>query len=169
MLRLKTTVLHIGILAIAALGLLPAVRADSWKDIEALINLIKETGTELHRLDDCDNEYKGLYIFEPEKSLDHLILCENNADLSDQSEIWEILSHEATHVMQACIGGTLFEGDMHPRMIREIQRKTPHYYEILSSSYHGADYILEAEAFWMELQPPSVVMELFLIACFNEE
>lgn len=167
--RLKKALLHAGLLSAAVLGLPPLARADSWKDIEALISLVKETGTELSRYDDCTDGYKGFYVFEPEEDLDHLLLCENNADLDDPSEIWEILSHEATHIMQACIGGTLFEGEMHPRIVREIQKKAPHYYEILGSSYHGGDYILEAEAFWMELQPPDIVMELFLIACFHEE
>lgn len=166
---LKKIVLQTGIFAVITLGLSPVALADSWKDIETLIDLIKATGTEVSRDDDCADDYKGLYILAPEENIDLLLLCDNNIDPEDPSDIWEVLSHEATHIMQACIGGTLFEGEMHPRIVREIQKKTLHYYEILDSSYHGGDYILEAEAFWMELQPPDTVMELFQIACFPEE
>lgn len=152
-----------------ALGLSPVARADSWRDIEALISLITATGTEISRRSDCAEEYKGLYVFEPSKNIDLLVLCDNNINPEDPSDIWEVLSHEATHVMQACIGDTLFQEDMHPRILRELQTKAPHYYEILETSYHGGDYIIEAESFWMELQHPDLVLELFHTACFLEE
>ena len=53
--------------------------------------------------------------------------------------------HESAHVMQACNGGLIWE-EYHPRMLRTLKNKAPHYYEILQQ-YRGGDFMIELEAF----------------------
>jgi hypothetical protein len=52
-----------------------------------------------------------------------------------------------------------------PRTYRELQTMAPHYAKLVGQSYRSADQRLEAEAFWMELQTPDTVIDLFSRTC----
>ena len=140
-------------------------KADSWKDIEDLIEMVKSTGTKVQKTDDCDGQTMGYYQPPREDSSgDRLVFCTNNLDMEDVSAVWEVLSHESAHVMQACQGGLIWKEEFHPRMLRNLKNVAPHYYEILQQ-YRGGDKMIELEAFDMELKTASEVKELFFDAC----
>ena len=150
------------------LGLLvlqPAAKADSWKDIEDLIEMVKSTGTKVQKTGECEGNTLGYYQ-PPRKdgSGDRLVFCTNNLDMEDVSALWEVLSHESAHVMQACNGGLIWKEEYHPRMLRNLKNVAPHYYQILQQ-YRGGDRMIELEAFDMELRTASEVKKLFLGVC----
>lgn len=144
-------------------------KADSWKDVEDLIEMVKSTGTKVQKTSDCDGQTMGYYQ-PPRKdgSGDRLVFCINNLDIEDVSAVWEVLSHESAHVMQACQGGLIWKDEFHPRMIRNLKNVAPHYYQILQQ-YRGKDRMIELEAFDMELKTASEVKELFLDVCSRSD
>ncbi len=140
-------------------------KADSWKDFEDLIEMVKSTGTKVQKTSDCDGQTLGFYQPPREDgSGDRLVFCTNNLDMEDVSAVWEVLSHESAHVMQACQGGLIWKEEFHPRMLRNLKNVAPHYYEILQQ-YRGGDKMIELEAFDMELKTASEVKELFIDVC----
>ena len=147
------------------LALQPAAKADSWKDVEDLIELVKSSGTKVQKTGDCDGQTMGFYQ-PPRKdgSGDRLVFCTNNINMEDVSAVWEVLSHESAHVMQACQGGLIWKEEFHPRMLRNLKNVAPHYYQILQQ-YRGGDKMIELEAFDMELKTASEVKNLFLGVC----
>ena len=64
------------------LALQPAANADSWKDIEDLIEMVKSTGTKVQKTGDCDGQTLGFYQ-PPRKdgTGDRLVFCINNLDM----------------------------------------------------------------------------------------
>ena len=147
------------------LALQPTAKADSWKDIEDLIEMVKSTGTKVQKTGECEGNTLGYYQ-PPRKdgSGDRLVFCTNNLDMEDVSALWEVLSHESAHVMQACNGGLIWKEEYHPRMLRNLKNVAPHYYQILQQ-YRGGDKMIELEAFDMELKTAAEVKELFIDVC----
>ena len=155
--------------ALAGLALAAPVKAGG-ADAEVLVNLLEKSGTEVsfntNKFDkNCINN-KGYYIYE-HKVQDLLVVCVDQVNTDDGEEVWEVLAHETTHAMQACMGGTVFETTYHPRFYRELGRKAPHSAELLNKGYGHRDAASEVEAFWMELQSPEKVMNLFVEACLK--
>ena len=147
------------------MALQPAAKADSWKDVEDLIELVKDSGTKVQKTSECDGQ--TLRFYQPPRkdgSGDRLVFCTNNLDMEDVSAVWEVLSHESAHVMQACQGGLIWQEQYHPRMLRNLKNVAPHYYQILQE-YRGGDKMIELEAFDMELKTASEVKELFYDVC----
>ena len=137
-----------------------------------LLDLIESTGTTVsfntNTFDESCVGKAGYYSFEADVE-DLFVVCSDNVDTDDPDALWEAVAHEATHVMQACLGGLVFDQEYLPRTFREIERKAPHYAKLLDDKYTGKDTALEAEAFWMELQPPAEVINYFNQACFSQE
>ncbi len=52
-----------------------------------------------------------------------------------------------------------------PRTFSELRSIAPHYAKLIDRSYPSSDQRIEAEAFWMELQPPQAVISLFRRLC----
>lgn len=142
---------------------LPA-RAASLEDIRLLENLINASGTETIVSGDCPPNHAGYYENDG-RSIDRLVICKRNVDMGDVDAVWEVMAHEATHIMQSCTGTTAIADEQMPRTFRELQTMAPHYAKLISSEYSSAEQRLEAEAFWMELQTPPVVIELFRRNC----
>ena len=142
-----------------------AAKADSWKDVEDLIELVKSSGTKVQKTSECDGQTLGFYQ-PPRKdgTGDRLVFCTNNLDMEDVSAVWEVLSHESAHVMQACQRGLIWKEQYHPRMLRNLKNVAPHYYQILQQ-YRGGDRMIELEAFDMELKTASEVKDLFYDVC----
>ena len=133
----------------------PALAA-TWSDINELTGLIKEAGTKIVQVN-CKREIdvvgaKGMYLFSKEDKLDHLVYCKENLDLDDPDEVWEVLSHEGTHIMQACYGGPIVKDEYIPRTMRNLKSFAPHYYKLVSEDYSSEDQRLELEAYDMELE-----------------
>ena len=160
--RALTALLCSGLL-LAALPGLPA-QAASLEDIRQLENLINASGTETIVSGDCPPNHAGYYENDG-RSIDRLVICKRNVDMGDVDAVWEVMAHEATHIMQSCTGTTAIADELMPRTFRELQTLAPHYAKLISTQYRSAEQRLEAEAFWMELQTPPVVMELFQRNC----
>ena len=150
--------------ALAIGGGLGSARASSLEDIHQLEALINATGTETLVSADCPPNHAGYYENDG-RSIDRLVLCRNVVDLADVDAVWEVMAHEATHIMQACTGSHVIPDPYMPRTYRELQTMAPHYAKIVGQSYRSADQRMEAEAFWMELQTPEYVIELFRQSC----
>jgi hypothetical protein len=144
-------------------------KADSEKDLEELIGLVKQTGTKVLTSSNCEARISGFYL-PPNKegTGDRLVFCTNNIDLKDTSALWEVLAHEVAHVMQACAGGPIWKDIYHPRLLRGLKGQAPHYAEILNQ-YKGEDKLLELEAFDMELKTAREVKELFVNLCMQQK
>ena len=146
------------------------VQAASAADIRELVGLIKGTGTQVVH-DDCSKDLPGVfgfYAIDKEKNVDALVICSNRVDMDDANAVWDTLSHEATHVMQACHGGTIIKLEKHPAVLRELQDSAPHLYQTLQM-YTGRDKLIEAEAFWMMLRSPTVVKTWFKSFCYSKQ
>jgi hypothetical protein len=150
-----------------AIGLAAPAQAATPKDIQTLSNLVAQTGTDV-LVRKCPNKYAGYYEYDKDTKVDRLILCENNIDMANANAVWETLAHESTHVMQACLGNTAFVEEEHPGIWRDIKVQAPHYAKILNSNYGSNDSIMEAEAFWMELQHPADVISYFEGTCAKQ-
>ncbi|MFM7315216.1 MAG: hypothetical protein ACKO0M_18980 [Cyanobium sp.] len=155
-----------GGLLIAGLPVLAALPASatSIEDIRQLENLINASGTDTIVSVDCPPNHAGYYENDG-RNIDRLVICRRNVDMGDVEAVWEVMAHESTHIMQACTGTTALADEQMPRTYRELQTIAPHYAKLISSAYSTATPRLETEAFWMELQTPPVVMELFRRNC----
>ena len=103
---------------IASAVALPSLAA-SQADINRLTYLIEETGTTVDYIE-CDEGINGYYYFNKEQNIDKLAICTTGTDIKDLNDHWETLAHEATHVMQACQGGTIITDTRHPRIILSL-------------------------------------------------
>jgi hypothetical protein len=149
--------------AIAALAIATPAQAASHEDSYRLADLIKATGTTIVA-EKCRTPEAGNYHFSKEKKIDRLTICTNYVDASDADALWEVMAHEGTHVMQACHGGNVVKDEYLPRIHRDLKTQAPHYSKLVAG-YPSHHQLMEAEAFWMELQEPEFVTELFKAAC----
>ena len=159
----------VGLVAAAWLTCLGGLRAQpargvTLEDLRQLENLINAAGTETVVAETCPADHAGYYENDG-RGRDRLVICQRSVDLGDVEAVWEVMAHEATHIMQACTGvGAIADAHL-PATYRELKTLAPHYAKLIETSYPSADRRLEAEAFWMELQPPPVVLELFRRNC----
>jgi hypothetical protein len=145
----------------------------SMADVEAYIDLIQQSGTQIsfneNSFDKNCIDRAGYYHLDPGKQ-DLLVVCVSQVDEKDPDAVWEALAHESTHIMQACSEtGYVFKPEYHPRIVRHLQSKAPHYSKMIDTTYKGRSQLQETEAFYMELQPPSDVMGAFTKLCFKAE
>jgi len=155
--------------ATAAASTATPAQAGSMIDIDDLKKLIKMGGTEIVYKDCKDKTFSGLYSYSKKKKVDRLTICKNIIDLKDADDHWEVLAHEATHIMQRCSGGTIIKEELHPRLFRKLQAHAPNLSGFLADHYRQADMMHEVEAFAMELQPPDRVKEMFTEICLDKK
>lgn len=141
-----------------------AAGATSLEDIRKLENLINASGSETVVSIHCPSDHAGYYENNG-KGIDRLVICKRNVDLGDLEAVWEVMAHESTHIMQSCTGTTAIADELMPRTYRELQTMAPHYAKLVGSRYPSSEQRLEAEAFWMELQTPELVLALFRKNC----
>ena len=151
---------------LAGLDIAVPASATSWADVNELQDLVTGTGTKIQKLD-CPQGQMGFYQFDKDKNIDRLVYCKNNVDMNDPDAVWEVLVHEATHVMQVCYGGPVMKDTYVPRVLRELQETAPHYYATLQG-YRGDHKRIEIEAFWMELRTPQVATDWMLTYCYQD-
>ncbi len=149
--------------AVATVLPMPAL-AGSWKDISELSRLVRATGTEIVSKE-CSQSIFGSYHYDDKRNIDRLTICTNRVDMEDSDAVWETLAHEATHVAQACIGNNVYTDAYLPRVFRALRAEAPHYVTLLDNSYDNSDRIVEAEAFYMELQEPDKVKRMMVKVC----
>jgi len=162
MLRAAATLLAAYLLGLPLL-IRPAA-ATTLNDIRRLENLINASGSETVVSSHCPPDHAGYYENDG-KGIDRLVICKRNVDLGDLEAVWEVMAHESTHIMQSCTGSTAIADELMPRTYRELQTMAPHYAKLLGTRYSSSDQRLEAEAFWMELQTPELVLALFRKNC----
>lgn len=150
--------------ALLCLTATTALQASSLEHIRQLENLINASGTETVVSNDCPPQHAGYYEHDG-GGISRLVICRRHVDLGDVKAVWGVMAHEATHLMQSCTGGTALGEQTMPRTLRELQLQAPHYARLISTAYEKADQRLEAEAFWMELQPADAVIALFRRTC----
>jgi len=98
---------------------------------------------------------------------DVLVLCKDQVDVTDVHAVWEVLAHEATHIMQACTpgGDTAFRNEDHPAMIDDIKRIAPDDIDLIVNAYEKHEWKGELEAFWMMRQDPTTVIDYLRQIC----
>lgn len=138
--------------------------AASLEHISTLERLVNAAGVATIVADDCPASHAGYFENDP-AGRHRLVLCRNGVNLADVEAVWEVMAHEATHIMQSCNGGSVIADQYMPRTFRELRTMAPHYAKLIDRSYASSDQRLEAEAFWMELQSPDTVIELFRRLC----
>ena len=154
-----------GLALLTASPLWPAgAGASSLEDIRALEDLILAAGVATVVSDACPPNHAGYYERDHEGN-HRLVLCRNGVNLADIDAVWEVMAHESTHIMQTCTGSTAIADESMPRTFRELRTMAPHYAKLIALSYPSDDQRLEAEAFWMELQTPQTVINLFRQLC----
>ena len=152
---------------LAGLAITSPALATSWTDVNTLTDLVKQTGTTVEARA-CEREgVQGFYQYDKDAGIDLLVVCSNVVDMSDSDAVWEVVAHEATHVMQACMGGPVLKDTYVPRVLRELQETAPHYYQVLQQ-YRGDHKRYELEAFWMELRAPDDVHQFLDRSCFAQ-
>jgi hypothetical protein len=159
--------LPVALLLLGATGFglaVPPAAANTLTHIQRLEELINASGTETQVRDDCRPNHAGYYENDG-RGVDRLVVCRNSVDMGDVEAVWEVMAHEGTHVMQACSGGPVLKDAQIPRTMRELRSLAPHYAKLIHEGYHPRDRRMEAEAFWMELQAPELVIALFQHAC----
>lgn len=152
--------------ALASFAIVAPSAASSWTDVNSLTSLIKQTGTQVQERK-CPDNIQGYYHLDPANKIDLLVVCKNNVDMTDPDSVWEVVAHEATHIMQACNAGPVVKNTYVPRILRELQETAPHYYATLQG-YRGDHKRRELEAFWMELRTPEVVNKWISDFCFED-
>jgi len=152
-LALATSIVMQGQIAIAA----------TWSDIEILKAELAKTGTTVVELNCKERDLYGYYIFDG-KGVDRITMCVNNFDKNDPDDYWEILVHEATHVMQACTGDYALDDGYISRAYRELQAVNPTSVDEIQE-YGSWNKRQEVEARWMEFQKPEFAIELLKANC----
>ena len=155
--------------AFAALALATPAQA-GMNDAETLMDMIESTGTTIsfnsnHYDENCLGS-AGYYVFK-EKVQDLMVICTDQVDTEDGDALWEVVAHEATHIMQTCRGENIIKDGYIARMHRELRAQAPHYSKMVGS-YSTAHQLEEAEAYWMELQAPAVVLGFFQRICIDD-
>lgn len=156
-------------LLLATAWMATPAQAGSKRDIEDLKELIQKAGTEIVYRDCKDKTKAGGYVYSKKENVDRLTICTDTVDLKDPDAVWEVLAHEATHIMQRCNDGTLLKDEYHPRVWRKLKAMAPHYVEILNAHYRNRDQMHEVEAFGMELQSPDLVKDWFVDFCLTKK
>lgn len=156
----------------AAMALSPLAAQASEADLNAYFDLIEKSGTSISYNDNTFDKNcigkAGYYAYEKDKE-DLLVVCTSQVNENDSEAVWEVVAHESTHIMQVCSqSGFAFKSEYHPRIVRELQRKAPHYSKMIDTTYMGRSQLQETEAFYMELQQPSHVMAAFSKICLGE-
>ena len=156
--------LVVGLVSLVVLGAAGSAGAASLEDIRQLEDLINNAGVTTAVSDRCPPSHAGYY--ETDSGGRHrLVLCRNVVNLADVEAVWEVMAHESTHIMQACTGSTAIADESMPRTFRELRTIAPHYAKLIDAGYPSGDQRLEAEAFWMELQAPQSVINLYRTLC----
>ena len=124
-------------------------------DLEAAIRSID---TQIEERDDCYKGTQGYYEYSRSRRIDRVVICSNNfSKVTD--DYWRLLAHEATHIMQACLGTTINDPDRLKEMRQELRKLDEDSYRTIHGSYPESKAGREIEARWMETRPRKEVMQ----------
>ncbi len=131
------------------------------KKTASLERLIQNVGSKIKTRNDCEKGVQGYYAWDNTSDIDEVTICKNNflGNEPTSSEYWRLLAHEATHIMQACLGTNLYGSYQIKDMSYELLAKDEISYRVIHGSYVKRDEDSEIEARWMELQPKQYVID----------
>jgi hypothetical protein len=161
--RIPSLVWSAPVLTLISFAFVSPLQAGSWADIETLKDELKKTGTSIVEADCKEENILGFYEYEKDKK-DQIVVCVNNLAKDDPDAYWEVLAHEATHVMQACTGDYALNDQYIARAYRELQTMNPTSVDEIQA-YGSWNKRQEIEARWMEFQQPELVVEFLKETC----
>ena len=124
-------------------------------DLEEAIRAVE---TQIEERSDCGYGTQGYYEFSKRRGVDKVVICRNNfSALAD--DYWKLLAHEATHIMQACLGTTINDPDRLKEMRQELRVLDEDSYRTIHRDYPASRAGREIEARWMETRPRKEVLE----------
>ena len=156
------------IIALAVMVTLPtAIAITGWTlvyqsrktEIESLETAIKSVSTEIKERDDCDANVQGYYAFQRDQDkviADEIVICTNNFSY-ESGDYANLLKHEMTHIMHACLGTTINSPDEIRELRKELKEKNESSYRTIHGHYSENNHFMEVEARWMELQDHTYV------------
>ncbi len=133
--------------------------ASTWSDINDFAELIQSSGTRTLVRKDCPIGLLGAF----HSHQNALLICANNIENSP-SEVWKVLAHESTHLMQTCNKGLLIKENLPEIYLAKLQ-KTPDYFITRLNSYKKHYHREEIEAQIIQNLSPNKVRQLFLHFC----
>ena len=150
-------------MALALMFTLPAVIAITGfsliyhsrkSEIDSLETAIKSINTQIKESNDCDANVQGYYKFHKDQGeviADEIVICTNNFSY-DSDNYANLLKHEMTHTMHACLGTTINSPDEIRELRKELKEKNESSYRTIHGHYSENNHFMEVEARWMELQ-----------------
>ncbi len=138
-----------------------AYQSDKDPETASLERLIKNVGTKIVEREDCEKGVQGYYLWDKAKNIDEIVVCNNNyfGNKPTSNEYWSLLAHEATHVMQACLGTKIYGSYQIKDMSYELMDKDEVSYRTIHGAYVQREEDYEIEARWMSLQPKRFVID----------
>jgi len=126
--------------------------------VSDLEEAIQSLDTKIEERNDCRKGTQGYYECSKRRSTDRVVVCSNNfSKMTD--DYWKLLAHEATHIMQACLGTTINDPDRLKDMRQELRKLDEDSYRTIHRSYPESRAGREIEARWMETRPRKEVMK----------
>ena len=123
-------------------------------EIESLESAIRSVDTQIKERNDCDENIQGYYNFQKEEGevvADEIVICTNNFSYAFNNYA-NLLKHEMTHIMHACLGTTINSPDEIRALRKELKERNEKSYRTIHGAYSENNHFMEVEARWMELQ-----------------
>ena len=138
--------------AAIAINAAPAA-ATTWGAIDALRARLGNAGVKVVQRRCAHAGLKGLY----HPGREAIVICRNH---ESPKAVWNTLAHEATHHMQACVGGAITKRHHHRSMLRLLASESPLDVRSLGA-YPRSQQLAELEARYTAQLPPEQVLQLF--------
>ena len=129
------------------------VAATTWGAIDALRARLGNAGVKVVQRRCAHAGLKGLY----HPGREAIVICRNHPN---PKAVWNTLAHEATHHMQACVGGAITKRHHHRSMLRLLASESPLDVRSLEA-YPRSQQLAELEARYTAQLPPEQVLRLF--------
>ena len=127
--------------------------ATSWGAIDALRARLGNAGVKVVQRRCAQSGLKGMY----HPGREAIVICRNHPN---PKAVWNTLAHEATHHMQACVGGAITKRHHHRSMLRLLASESPLDVRSLEA-YPRSQQLAELEARYTAQLPPEQVLQLF--------
>ena len=135
-------------------GLIVIKQGDQKSEAKSLEKAIRSVGTDIVERNDCEEGVRGYYLFEKDGRKvikDEIGVCTNNFSKT-LGNYPNLLKHEMTHIMQACLGTTINSPDEIRELRKELKKENESSYRTIHGAYSESNHFMEVEARWMELQ-----------------
>ncbi len=144
-------------LALTVAAAAAPVRPPSWRDIDNLRALLEASGSTVVQRDCNQHGLHGLFHQQSQT----IVICRVHRN---PASVWNTLTHEATHKMQACAGGTITRPEHHRVMAQSLALHAPEEWRSLRL-YPRSEQLGELEARYTARLDPAQVPQLFRRYC----